>query len=256
MWRFINTGRRRGKFNMEFDEFLAKQLAGGSGIPTVRVYGWEPYAVSLGFHQRESEIDTARCRALGIDVVRRPSGGRAILHAHEITYSVILHARGRSVREVYERISAPLVNALRLLGIEADVTPKDIEGYDLGGEGRTSCFASTSRFEIQVNGKKIVGSAQRRYTTEDAVHGDIVLQHGSILLGPQHRQLADLVASGSSRLKTILEARTTEAETILGWHITFEEAVAAVRRGFEETWSMNFVAEEKITHEHIEEVTE
>ncbi len=256
MWRFINTEYRHGKFNMEFDEFLAKQLAGGSGIPTVRVYGWEPYAVSLGFHQRESEIDTARCCDLGIDVVRRPSGGRAILHAHEITYSVVLPSRGQSVKEVYKEISAPLVKALQFLGIEADVAHKDIEGHDFGEEGRTSCFASTSRFEIQVNGKKIIGSAQRRYATEDTMHGDIVLQHGSILLGPQHCQLADLVTSGGSRMKAILEARTTEAETILRRHIPFEEAAAAVRHGFEEAWSMSFTAEEKITHEHLEVVAE
>lgn len=99
-WRFLNTGFRRGKFNMEFDEYLAGRLLEGKGSPTLRVFGWSPYAVSLGYHQSEDEIDLQRCAEEGIDVVRRPTGGRAILHAHEVTYSVVMPGAGRKIMDV------------------------------------------------------------------------------------------------------------------------------------------------------------
>ena len=229
MWKFVNTGLRRGAFNMEYDEYLAKRLLEGNGSPTVRVYGWEPYAISLGYNQKEHEVDIERSRAEGIDIVRRPTGGRAILHAHELTYSVVMFTEGRSVMETYAFISKGLVTALHFLGVDAEISPGDVNFSELyKPEAATSCFASTSRYEVHYRGKKIVGSAQRRY-------GPVLLQHGSLLLGTQHRQLAQYMVSPRKReiIQTVLQHRTIEVETILGRPVFFREVVEAVRKGFE-----------------------
>ena len=92
-WRFENTGTSSGVFNMEYDEALARTLMDGSGNPTIRVYGWQPYAISLGWNQSLDEIDVERTKSEGVDVVRRPTGGRAILHANELTYSVVMQVK-------------------------------------------------------------------------------------------------------------------------------------------------------------------
>lgn len=256
-WRCVDTGLRDGRFNMAFDEDLAWALLSDEGPPTVRVYGWQPSAISLGFHQNENEIDEVRCRAEGIDVVRRPTGGRAILHADEITYSVVMWADGRSVMDVYRQISRALLRGLGLLGVSAEIagaTSASIR-YD-GGEETKLCFASTSKFEIQYQGKKIVGSAQRRYANP-LRSDEVVLQHGSILLGPEHRKLVDLLALPNHRarhiLQTSLEAKTTEVETVLRRQVSYSEAAVAVRRGFEEAWGIRFsTPPEELAIEHLD----
>jgi lipoate-protein ligase A len=248
MWRFLNTGLQDGHFNMALDEQLVEQLLGGTGCPTVRVYGWRPHAVSLGFHQRENEIDLAICGEGGIDVVRRPTGGRAILHAHELTYSVVTWAGGRSVLEIYRHISNALLQSLRFLGIPAaESASGGGAAIHNRGEKAILCFASTSKYEIQVGGKKVVGSAQRRYASDDRSGEHVVLQHGSILLGPEHRRLAELISAEKPRtreiLRHLLESKTTEVETVLNRPVTFEETADAVKKGFEHAWGISFDAD-------------
>ena len=115
------TGRRRGLFNMQFDEYLAVKLSSGIGVPTLRLYGWDPPAVSIGFNQDAGEFDEEKLRRSGIDLVRRPTGGRAILHANELTYSVVLAAGGRTPKEIYRFISEGLLAGVRALGIAAEL---------------------------------------------------------------------------------------------------------------------------------------
>lgn len=244
-WRFLNTGFRRGKFNMEFDEYLAGRLLEGKGSPTLRVFGWSPYAVSLGYHQSEDEIDLQRCAEEGIDVVRRPTGGRAILHAHEVTYSVVMPGAGRKIMDVYRHISRALVVGIRHLGVDAQLSDGSFSAHDSPmADASAVCFASTSRFEIQCDGKKLVGSAQRRYGSALSDVGEVVLQHGSVLLGPQHRRLVNLIASAQPRtreiVRLVLDRKTTEVETILQRRVSFEEAAEAIRRGFEDTCGVEF----------------
>lgn len=246
-WRFVNTGHRRGSFNMEYDEYLARRLLEGRGEPTVRVYGWEPYAISLGYHQREDEIDHERCAVDGIDIVRRPTGGRAILHAHELTYSVLMYPEGRSVAQSYEYIGEALVLALRYLDVNAEMSKINLNFSEMYSDGSSiSCFASTSRSEIQYRGKKIIGSAQRRYSSPDAKRGTVLLQHGSLLLGPQHRRFVEYIVNPRTQavLQTVLEHKTTEVESILQRPVSFDEAVEAVQKGFEDAWGIGFVEEE------------
>lgn len=250
-WRFVNTGLRCGAFNMEYDEYLAARMLEGKSMPTLRVYGWKPFAISIGFHQQDTDIDRGKCSRDGIDVVRRPTGGRAILHGHELTYSVVMFSEGRSIAESHEWISRGLVNALAILGVVAEIAPTGDALSELrAGGGSVSCFASTTRAEIQYRGRKLVGSAQRRYTSAGSDNGSVLLQHGSVLLGADHRRLHEYLSTSTRRLqdvvREILDRKTVEVETILGRPVAFEEAATAIRKGFENGLGIAFGGEERM----------
>lgn len=247
-WRLMNTGFRRGKFNMEFDAYLAQRLLKGQGVPTVRFFGWKPWAISLGFHQREDDIDLEKCGNDGIDVVKRPTGGRSILHAEELTYSVVMYSEGRTVMETYEYISRALVAGLHYLGVNAELAVGPLKFSETyRSDIAIPCFASASKFEVQCGGKKIAGSAQRRYGSSYDRSHDVVLQHGSVLLGPHHRALAEYISPPRSEMREIirytLEQKTTEVETVLGRHVPFDEVADAMRQGFEDAWGIRFAEE-------------
>jgi lipoate-protein ligase A len=241
-WRFMNSGFHAGAYNMQVDELLASALLRGDGLPTLRVYGWAPHALSLGYHQPLTDIDQKRCAAYGIDVVRRPTGGRAILHADEVTYSVVMAGEGKSVSAVYAEISQALVAGLRSLGADVDFVPSQPDFVRLY-QSRTSipCFSSSGRYEIQYRGRKLVGSAQRRYTSPTG--HEVVLQHGSILLGPGHQRLSELIDAQDIEfrrsLRLMLETKTTDLASILGREVLFVEVAAAIRIGFAEAWSLD-----------------
>lgn len=206
---------------MQTDESLALALGRGEGIPTVRVYGWTPWTLSLGWNQSADDIRTDKAESAGIDIVRRPTGGRAVLHAQELTYAVVLPAEGRSVSDIYRFISRGLIAGVHRLGIPAAIETGSPSASTL--YRGAACFVSAARFEIKAGGKKIVGSAQRRYTGRD---GDVVLQHGSILLGPAHKAITEyLVLPERERqeLTTELHERSTDLETILGRPVSYNE---------------------------------
>jgi lipoate-protein ligase A len=153
-WRFENTGVRSGVFNMEYDVALARALAAGTGNSTIRVYGWRPFTISLGWNQSMDEIDLNKTSAAGIDVVRRPTGGRAILHANELTYSVVMQVKGKRVLTVYEDISRALVAGLQELGAPVAIEKSQPHFPSLyRAASATACFSSTGRYEIKSNGK-------------------------------------------------------------------------------------------------------
>ena len=145
-WQCLCTGSNTGAFNMELDGFLAKSLLDGSGVPTLRLYQWNPWAISLGFNQDMSKIDVERCVSDRIDVVRRPTGGRAVFHAEELTYSVVMHADGKSVLDIYNLISKALVQGLRLFGVNATLSRSQA---DLREHYKTPssipCFTASAR---------------------------------------------------------------------------------------------------------------
>jgi lipoate-protein ligase A len=188
------------------------------------------------------EIDVEAATKLGVDVVRRPTGGRAILHSEELTYSVVMPAEGKSVAAVYRSISEALVYGLRSLGIDATLEQTQ---PDFTALYRTSssvaCFTSSARHEIKVGGKKLVGSAQRRFHFAGK---EMVLQHGSILLGPDHLHIVDLLAGISpadrEALRAELQEKTVDVRSLLGTTIRFEDVATALRRGFEEQWNIRF----------------
>jgi lipoate-protein ligase A len=252
MWTFLNSGYSSGAINMAVDESLAHSLCGSDLDGVVRVYGWIPPCVSLGYHQRIETFDLEKLRKERIDVVRRPTGGRAILHWEELTYSVVIREDGRPLSEVYHLIGNALVHGLQILNSEISLAKPDAGAvWAVRPVAGIPCYTSTARFEIQHRGKKLVGSAQRRYnfvrdeSSENSSGSDeVVLQHGSILIGPAHRRLAEfLTLDGEEHIVAVakeLAEKSTELSTVLGRPVEFEEVAQCVRSGFEEEWGIDF----------------
>lgn len=247
-WRFLNTGFRDGATNMAIDEALLVGVERGTSRPTVRVYGWRPPAVSTGYSQDISrELDLAACKRAGVGVVRRPTGGRAVLHAGELTYSVVGRAGqpplGSTIMETYLAVASALLAGLRELGVTAELARVPTEARRSAGGASPPCFVSSGRFEIVVGGRKLVGSAQRRV-------GRAVLQHGSLLMDDRHVRLAELLAlpddRARARVRRSLAAKTTDLRAILGGPLTFEKVARAVGNGFARAWRVD-LDEEPLT---------
>ncbi len=178
-WRLLVDPPAGGAWNMAVDEVLLDGVADGDAPPTLRFYQWNPACLSLGYFQSFDVVDVDQCRALGIEVVRRPTGGRAILHDRELTYSVALPAsvlgHDGGVLPSYYRLSLALQEGLSRLGVPATLAP---ESAVSGPEHGPICFDRPSAHEILLDGRKLVGSAQMR-------RGGGLLQHGSILIEPR-----------------------------------------------------------------------
>jgi lipoate-protein ligase A len=198
----INSGISTGAANMAVDDLLLERVSETGCSPVLRFYGWHPPAVSIGYNQSATnELDLARCRQERIDVVTRPSGGRAVLHWNELTYSLLWPdtepALAGGISASSRNIGQSLVEGLRLFGVVADLEPGEPMrgGSFVAKSVKGPCFASTSRWEVKCGGKKLVGSAQRR------IRGG-VLQHGSLLLGPEHELLGELMRTGHALPRT------------------------------------------------------
>lgn len=165
---------------MAVDEALLDGVAAGSAPPTLRFYTWTPACLSLGYFQPFAVVNLAGCHALGVDVVRRPTGGRAILHDRELTYSVTLPAsvlgHDGGILPSYYRVSLALQAGLKTLGVPATLAPES-EASAATTHG-PACFDRPSAHEILLYGRKLVGSAQVR-------RAGALLQHGSILIEPR-----------------------------------------------------------------------
>lgn len=237
-WRFLDTGAQAGDYNMALDAALAQ--SGARSEPTLRVFNWQPDCISLGYHQNAAEVDLEKSRQAGIDVARRPTGGRAILHAQELTYSVIIPASHAWFEilplDIYRRLSEAIAAGLRHLGANVNFAPGEKLHVD-GRPLRLACFASAARNELLAGGKKIVGSAQRRFRQG-------ILQHGSILLDAAHEHLPEFL-TGDDTAREIerqrLKEHTATLRQVCGQPVAFAAAVQALRRGFAETWQIDFV---------------
>jgi len=179
-WRLLTDPPATGAWNMAVDEVLLDGAAAGSAPPTLRFYEWAPPCLSLGYFQAFDVVDVAGCLRLGVDVVRRPTGGRAILHDRELTYSVTLPLRllggDRAVLPSYHRLSLALERGLNRLGAPVVLAPE--RAAQPGPDHGPVCFDRPSAHEILLDGRKLVGSAQVRRATA-------ILQHGSILIEPR-----------------------------------------------------------------------
>lgn len=238
-WRFINSGFAPGPQNMAIDRQLARDVGDGLFPATLRVYGWQPAAISIGFHQSESDFDLAKIQRDGLDLVRRPTGGKAILHAQEVTYAVAVPAAAFRPRVLYEFINRGICAGLRQLGVNAVLTSEESNVRDVYRSPMSiPCFGSSAKSEIQVDGRKLVGSAQRRMD-------NAVLQHGSILLGTGHRDITRYFATDRMAMSAVIQRelanRTIELETLLRHSIAFSSVVAALRSGFQEVCGIEFV---------------
>jgi len=238
VWRLLKDGPADGAFNMALDEAILLAVAEDRAPPTLRFYTWQPGCLSVGYAQPlKRDFDLEACRAMGYDVVRRPTGGRAVLHIDELTYSVTLPQDDPRVAggvvSSYQRLSEGLLAGLRRLGVDAtQAQPSRHEP----GEGRTAaCFDLLSHFEIMVGGKKLVGSAQVR-------RRGVVLQHGALPLGGNITRIVRLLRLSSEEHQARLAARLAEMSTTLaqasGRVIPFEEAAQALAAGFAEALNL------------------
>ncbi len=237
-WIFLNTGFRDGNFNMKFDEHLAFLFSKGRIKPVLRVYGWKPYTISIGYNQDENFFDFEKIKNAGLGFVRRPTGGRAVLHAEELTYSIVMNSQGKNVIEVYNLISRAIVNGLNLLGAELELAQTEQNFRTFYKDFKSiPCFASLAKYEIQFKGKKLVGSAQRRF-------GDVVLQHGSILIGEFHKKLPEFLKIDSieeiEKIRAEIEEKTICLNEILHRDVSFDEVAHVLKLGFEKEFGIEF----------------
>ena len=234
---------------MAVDEAIARFSARGDAPLTLRFYQWRPATVSLGRHQPVEDIDGARLDERGWGLVRRPTGGRAILHTDELTYSVagpatdpILDA---PILDVYNRISQGLLLGLRRLGVPAEKAPADKRA---GPDVSAACFEVPSAYEISIRGRKIIGSAQRRAS-------GFVLQHGSLPLRGDITRLVDVMTFESDlqrqAFRQHLMERATTLEAELGRVVSFWEAAAVLVDGLNSALGVDF-EEDKLSPEELE----
>ncbi|NJD21727.1 MAG: hypothetical protein FIA82_03530 [Melioribacter sp.] len=239
IWHFIDSYENTGKYNMDFDIELAKNCKPTDAF--FRIYRWSPYCISLGANQSFSDINQEKTKADGIDIVKRPTGGRAILHAEELTYSVVLPLNYEfSPREIYFRISNALMRGLEIYN--PVLAKSQLEDYQpnfpklLEEPSGVLCFASTARNEVKFNGKKLIGSAQRKLN-------NVILQHGSILCGPFHKKLVNYINSDAitkNELSSELNNKTTELGSILNEEIDYQKLKTCLLVGFELEWQIKF----------------
>jgi lipoate-protein ligase A len=214
-WRLIVGGEADGATNMAVDEAILQAVVDGASLPTLRFYGWVPPCLSLGRNQPAAEADRSACQAAGVDLVRRPTGGRAILHTDELTYSLALcqddpRATG-DVTASYRRLSEGLLAGLRRLGVAA---VQAVGQQPPAAELHAVCFETPSNYEIVASGRKLVGSAQWRSRGG-------VLQHGSLPLHGDLTRVVDYLAFGD-------EEREVRRRSLRGRALTLEEATGRV----------------------------
>lgn len=234
-WRLIYDCPTYGARNMAVDDAI---LTTGQYLPTLRLYAWDPPCLSLGYGQRAADVDLARLAAAGWDLVRRPTGGRAILHTDELTYSLILPLDDPivtgDIAESYRRISRALAVALALLGAVPDAAPHAASPAHSG----PVCFETPGQYEITVGGRKLIGSAQAR-------RRDGVLQHGTLPLHGDLARICDVLAypdeAARAQARTQVRARAiTLTEALGGAPVSRDTAAAALAAGFAETFAVDF----------------
>lgn len=240
MWRLLITDPAPGSWNMAVDEAIARCAADGLSPTTLRFYQWQPGAVSLGRHQPLADVDRVQVERRGYGLVRRPTGGRAILHIDELTYSIAGRTEDESLQgavlDSYNRLSEGLVLGLRHLGLDAAKAPGTNRA---GPDVSPVCFEVPSAYEIIAGPYKIMGSAQSR-------RGGYVLQHGSLPLHGDITRLVDVLAASDEAtresLRQTLRERAATVETLLGRRVTFWEAAAVLIDGL--TTAMDIDLEE------------
>ncbi len=248
-WRLLITPPEHGVWNMAVDEALLEAVGRGLSLPCLRLYAWDPACLSLGYAQASMDIDQTRLQQLGWEWVRRLTGGRAILHTDELTYSVIAPPdeprTSGSVLESYQRLSAALLAALHLLKIPAVAHP--IRLGENGQENGPVCFEVPSNYEIVVNGKKLIGSAQAR-------RKDGVLQHGTLPLWGDLKRITQGLrfTDEQDRLEAgeRLLSHAVTVEEVLGIQVDWNQAAKAFIDGFKAELNLELV-DDRLTEGEI-----
>ncbi|NLU42858.1 MAG: lipoate--protein ligase family protein [Firmicutes bacterium] len=254
-WRLIVSPPLSGTENMAIDEAIMIAVREEKVPPTVRFYRWQPPTLSIGaFQSVAREVDVDRCKALGVGFVRRPTGGRAVLHDDEVTYSFIVNESHPlippGVRESYQIAASAIVDGLVSMGVPAQMYARNDAAADRAARPGTghapACFDSSSWYEITVDDKKLVGSAQWR-------EKGTLLQHGSILLSLDVDRLMEVLRFSSEERKAIsrelLVSRTETISNVLGRPVSFDETVSALISGFSKRLDTRLEAEDLTDYE-------
>jgi lipoate-protein ligase A len=238
-WRLIRSAPADGATNMAVDEAILRAVVNGQVLPTLRLYAWEPPCLSLGRSQKVTDVDLDALRGAGYGLVRRPTGGKAILHVDELTYSVIVPQgdprMAGGIVGSYRRLSMALVRGLERLSVIGIVADRRAENGPLEGP---VCFEVPSDYEITVGGRKLVGSAQMRSQ-------GVVLQHGTLPLWGDITRICSLLVARPDPAK--VRARATTVERALGGAgptqserpVTWEQAAGALVEGFREVLNLD-----------------
>ena len=248
-WRLLITPPAAGSWNMAVDEAVLEACASGASAPTLRLYAWDPACLSLGLSQPVADVDREALTRYAWDLVRRPTGGRAILHTDELTYSVIaplstpLVAGG--VLQSYSRIAQALLAALTRLSL----SPRADHEYEHPPETELRgpvCFEVPSNYEITVEGKKLIGSAQARRKGG-------VLQHGTLPICGDLTRITRVLVYATETLRQEAAQRLVEhattLESLLGRPVTWEHAAQAFITAFEDQHGLRFETGELSTDE-------
>lgn len=223
-FRVLETGKNTAFFNMGLDEAVIESVAAGSSIPTLRFYGWEPRAISLGYFQGiHDEIDIEACERNGIDIVRRITGGGAVFHDAEVTYSIVIPEGHQlappSILDSYALICAGILSGLAALSIKAEFAPIN---------------------DIVYCGKKISGNAQTRKK-------GCLLQHGTVLLRVDVDTMFTLLKvpkeKALGKMIDDVKARVTSIADVLGSDIGFDEVENALKNGFSDALNLDLIQE-------------
>ncbi len=218
-FRFVYSGAEDSASNMAIDEAVMTGLREGRSAPTLRIYRWDPPTITLGYFQRVKDIDVARCRRDGIGLVRRLTGGRAVLHDCELTYSVLFTEQDFQPfrkKDIFLIIARCLVDSLKQLGVASRIASKT-----RGDLKSANCFASPAQFEVEsVLEGKLIGSAQ-------VIHGGVMLQHGAIPITDSYTNISRYL-----RCDARFEKQAASLNRIAGREIAERELLQALRKGF------------------------
>lgn len=242
-WRWLDTGAADGATNMAIDEAILRAVAAGLAPPTLRFFGWQPPCLSLGQAQSFADVDWEACVVRGYHVVRRPTGGRAILHTDELTYSVTAPESEPRVAggivESYRRLSEGLLEGLRLMGVPGvEAHHPEVAG---NSPGEPVCFEAPSTYEVTAGDKKLVGSAQVR-------REGVVLQHGTLPLVGDIARICDILTLHPDPVR--VRARATTVESILGYPVSFDQAAKAIARGLASALNLELSPGDLLPQEH------
>jgi len=234
-FRLIDTGLNTPGINMAIDEALLS-----SELPVLRFYSWKPAGLSLGYFQATKDIDTDYCKKNNIEVVRRLTGGNAVLHEKELTYSFIIDANLMpfDIVESYKKISKGIMAGLNNLGLAPELSEHGTEEA-----GSAVCFEEPSWYEMTINNKKIVGSAQKRIDGK-------VLQHGAVLIDLDILKYARCFTGFTAEMCSNLQKRITSINSETGIIVSYAKLAEAMRKGFEEALDIEF-EEDTLTDEEI-----
>jgi lipoate-protein ligase A len=247
-WRLINTEAASGSWNMAVDEAILRAVGSGEVLPTLRLYSWTLACISLGYAQPASDIDMHKLDKKGWEIVRRITGGRAILHTDELTYSVCgpedEPRLAGGILPSYQNLSRAILQAL--ISLDLPVTAASQKDTEDNGIKNPICFEVKSNYEISVDGKKMVGSAQAR-------RKEGVLQHGTLPLYGDLTRIIEVLTKIDHEQKPISRERMLQkaatVEMVLGRQITWEQAADAMKLGFEQELNIEFIEEELTENE-------